>query len=360
MVSDLQSTRDFIVGPVAQTIASFEIVWNEVMAKVVRFSELGGPEVLRIEEVEVLPPGPGEVRILAKALGLNRAEALLRRGSYIEAAALPSGLGLEAAGVVESIGDGVEGLNPGDAVSLVPPRSMLRWPVHGELIRVPAELVVKHPPELDWEGAAALWMAFLTAYGALVDLAGLKTGETVAITAASSSVGLAAIQIANRIGARPVAVTRSEAKREALMAHGAAAVVLSEGEGLAERLEAAAGGGSGLRVVLDAVGGPIFEPLTAAMAPGGILVEYGGLSPLPTPFPLPAVLGKSLTLRGYLVHEITRDPAKLAAAKAFILAGVAGGAFRPVIASSFPLDEIAAAHRYLESNEQFGKIVVTV
>lgn len=329
------------------------------MARVVRFSELGGPEVLRIEDVEIPPPGPGEVRILAKALGLNRAEALLRRGSYIEAAALPSGLGLEAAGIVESVGDGVEGLKPGDAVSLIPPRSMLRWPVHGELIRVPAELAVKHPPDLGWEGAAALWMAFLTAYGALVDLAGLKAGEAVAITAASSSVGLAAIQIANRIGALPVAVTRSAAKREALMAHGAAAVVLSEGEGLAERLEAAAGG-SGLRVVLDAVGGPILEPLTAAMAPGGILVEYGGLSPLPTPFPLPAVLGKSLTLRGYLVHEITRDPAKLAAAKAFILAGVAEGAFKPVIARSFPLDEIVAAHRYLESNEQFGKIVVTV
>jgi len=329
------------------------------MARVVRFSALGGPEVLEIEDVEVPPAGPGEIRIRTKALGLNRAEALLRRGLYIEAATLPSGLGLEAAGTVESVGEGVAGLQPGDAVSLIPPRSMLRWPVHGELIRVPAELAVKHPPELGWEGAAALWMAYLTAHGALVDLAGLKAGETVAITAASSSVGLAAIQIANRIGARPVAVTRSDAKRAALLVHGAAAVVLSEGEDLAGRLAAVAGPG-GIRVVLDAVGGPIFEPLTAAMAPGGILVEYGGLSPLPTPFPLPAVLGKSLTLRGYLVHEVTRDPARLAAAKDFILSGVADGAFRPVIAKRFPLDEIVAAHRYLESSEQFGKIVVTV
>ncbi len=320
---------------------------------------LGGPEVLRLDDVEVPLPGAGEVRIRAKALGLNRAEALLRRGQYIETAALPSGLGLEASGLVESIGDGVDGLKPGDAVSVIPPRSMLRWPLHGELIRVPAELVVKHPPGLGFESAAALWMAYLTAWGALVDLAGLKTGETVAITAASSSVGLAAIQIANRIGARPVAVTRSDRKRAALVAHGAAEVVLSEGEDLAERLAAAAGP-SGIRVVLDAVGGPIFEPLTAAMVPGGILIEYGGLSPLPTPFPLPAVLGKSLTLRGYLVHEVTRDPAKLAAAKDFILAGVADGALQPVIAKSFPLDEIVAAHRYLESNEQFGKIVVTI
>ena len=329
------------------------------MARVVRFSALGGPEVLRIEDVEMPVAGPGEIRIRTQALGLNRAEALLRQGRYIETADPPSGLGLEAAGIVESVGAGVTELKPGDAVSVIPPRSMLRWPVHGELIRVPAELAVKHPPELDWEGAAALWMAYLTAYGALVDLAGLKAGETVAITAASSSVGLAAIQIANRIGARPVAVTRSEAKRAALMAHGAAAVVLSEGEGLAERLATAAGP-SGIRVVLDAVGGPIFEPLTAAMVPGGILIEYGGLSPLPTPFPLSAVLGKSLTLRGYLVHEVTRDPMRLTAAKDYIFAGVADGAFRPVIAKSFPLDEIVAAHRYLESNEQFGKIVVTL
>lgn len=329
------------------------------MARVVRFSELGGPEVLRIEEVAVPAPGPGEVRIQTKALGLNRAEALLRRGCYIETATLPSGLGLEAAGVIESVGDGVVGLKPGDVVSLVPPRSMLRWPAHGELIRVPVELVVKHPPQLGWEGAAALWMAYLTAYGALAELARLKAGEIVAITAASSSVGLAAIQIANRIGARPLALTRSAAKREALIAHGAAAVVLSEGEGLAGRLEAAAGQ-SAIRVVLDAVGGPNVEPLTAAMAPGGLLIQYGGLSPLATPFPLPAVLGKNLTLRGYLVHEITRDPVKLAAAKAFILAGVAEGALKPVIAKRFPLDQIVDAHRYLESNAQFGKIVVTV
>jgi len=329
------------------------------MARILRFSELGGPEVLRLDDVAVPAPGAGEVLIRTRALGLNRAEALLRRGRYIEVAELPTGLGLEAAGIVESVGEGVAGLSPGDAVSSIPPRSMLRWPLHGELIRVPAELAVKHPPELGWEGAAALWMAYLTAYGALVDLAGLKAGETVAITAASSSVGLAAIQIANRIGARPVAVTRSDAKRAALIAHGAAAVVLSEGEDFAGRLAAAAGP-SGIRVVLDAVGGPSFEPLTGAMAPGGILIEYGGLSPLPTPFPLPAVLGKSLTLRGYLVHEVTLDPAKLAAAKDFILAGVADGAFRPVIAKSFPLDQIVEAHRYLESNEQFGKIVVTV
>jgi NADPH:quinone reductase-like Zn-dependent oxidoreductase len=116
----------------------------------------------------------------------------------------------------------------------------------------------------------------------------------------------------------------------------------------------------GARVVFDPVGGPIFGLLTAAMSRGGILIEYGGLSPEPPPFPLFAVLSRSLILRGYLVHKITGDPARLAAAKAIILGGLEAGALRPMIATTFPFAEIVAAHRFLESSEQFGKIVVTL
>ncbi|MGY4176431.1 NADPH:quinone reductase-like Zn-dependent oxidoreductase [Bradyrhizobium sp. USDA 4518] len=329
------------------------------MARGVRFHQHGGPEVLRIEEIAVAPPAPREVQIRVKALGLNRAEASLRRGSYIETATLPSGLGLEAAGIVAAIGEGVEEFAPGDAVSIVPPVSMVRWPAHAELATFPAELVVKHPPALGFETAAAVWMQYLTAFGALVDLARLGRGEFVVITAASSSVGLAAIQIANRIGAVPIAVTRTSAKAQALREAGAAHVIASAEQDLQSRLEQIAGP-NGVRVVLDAVGCPAFVPLTAAMAPGGILIEYGGLSPEPTPFPLANVLGKSLTLRGYLVHEIVRDPARLTAAKAFILDGLADGTLRPIIARTFAFEEIVEAHRYLESNTQFGKIVVTV
>ena len=329
------------------------------MARVVRFHETGGPEVLRIETVDVPPPGPGEMRIRVKALGLNRAEALLRSGTYIEDPVFPSGLGLEAAGPVDAVGEGVEGFAPGDAVSIVPPPSMVRWPAYGEIVTVPARYVVRHPASLGWEAAAAVWVATLTAYGALVDIAGLRAGDVVVITAASSSVGLAAIQIAKAVGATPVAVTRSSAKRQALLEAGAAHVVASAEEDLAERIAAIAGPG-GVRVVFDAVGGPAFAPLTATMAKGGILIEYGGLSPDPTPFPLFNVLSRQLTLRGYVVHEIIADPTRLEAAKAFVLDGLASGALRPVIARTFPFDRIVEAHRYLESNQQFGKIVVTV
>ncbi|TPJ50738.1 MULTISPECIES: zinc-dependent alcohol dehydrogenase family protein [unclassified Mesorhizobium] len=322
------------------------------MARVVRFHRHGGPEVLRIENVDLPLPGPGEVQIRVKALGLNRAEALLRAGTYIETPTLPSGLGLEAAGLIEAVGEAVTGLAPGDAVGVIPPQSMIRWPAYGELVTYPAGLVVKNPISLDWRTAAAMWMPYLTAYGALIDIARLRNEDFVVITAASSSVGLAAIQIANSVGATAIAVTRTSTKKQALLDAGAAEVVVLAEEDLEARLRRIAGP-RGVRIVLDAIGGPIFEPLAAA-------IEYGGLSFEPTPFPLPAVLGKTLTLRGYLVHEITGDPAKLEAAKAFILEGLEAGTLKPIIDRTFPFEQIVEAHRYLESNEQFGKIVVTV
>jgi len=329
------------------------------MTRVIRFYQYGGPEVLRIEDVDVPRPARGEVQIRVRALGLNRAEVLLRTGSYVETPTFPSGLGLEAAGLVETVGDGVKGFSPGDAVSIAPPPSMVRWPAYGELATFPAELVIKHPPSLSWEAAAAVWMQYLTAYGALVDIAKLDRRDHVVITAASSSVGLASIQIANAVGATPIAVTRTAAKKEALLAAGAAHVItLAEGD-LAARLTEITGP-QGARVVFDPVGGPIFEPLTAAMSQDGILIEYGGLSPEATPFPLFTALSKTLTLRGYRVNEIVGDPARLETAKKFILDGLASGVLEPVISRIFPFERIADAHRFLESNEQFGKIVVTV
>jgi NADPH:quinone reductase-like Zn-dependent oxidoreductase len=329
------------------------------MTRIIRFHEFGGPEVLRIDDVEVPLPGAGEVRIRTRALGLNRAEALMRRGAYIETPQLPSGIGLEASGVVEALGAGVYGLSIGDAVSVIPPISMIRWPAHGELATFPAKLIARHPPSLSWENAAALWMPFLTAYGALVDIAGAGAGDFVAVTAASSSVGLAAMQIANLAGATPIAITRTSAKRAALERAGARHVIAAWEEDLAARLIDITGP-SGVRVILDAVGGSQVEALVAAMSVGGTLFEYGGLSAEPTPFPLGIALGKSITMRGYLVHEIVGSASRLAAAKEYILSGVASGALCPTVARVFPFERVADAHRYLEANDHVGKVVVSM
>lgn len=332
---------------------------ENVTARAVRFHQIGGPDVLRIEPLAVRQPGPDEVSIRVKALGLNRAEVLLRTDRYIETPRLPSGLGLEATGIVEAVGSNVRDFAEGDAVSVLPPTSMQEQPTHAEHLVVPQARLVKNPPGQGWSDAAATWMQYLTAYGALVQVAALRAGDFVVITAASSSVGLAAIQIARRVGAVPIAVTRGSAKRDALLQAGAAEVIASDEEDLRARLLEITGK-VGARVVFDPVGGPIFEPLIAAMAEGGILIEYGGLSPVPTPFPLFEVLSRSLVLRGYRVYEVLEDPERLQAAKAFIVDGLADGSLRPVIARRFAFEEIVEAYRYLESNQQFGKVVVTL
>lgn len=329
------------------------------MSRIVRFHKIGGPEVLQIDTIEVPPPAAGEVRIKVKALGLNRAEALFRSGKYLEQAQLPSRLGYEASGIVEALGSGVTGLAVGDAVSIVPPLSQGKYGVYGEIATVPAKYVVKHPASLSFIEAAAVWMQYLTAYGALIDIAAIKKGDYVVIPAASSSVGLAAIQLCNMAGAVPIATTRTDDKRQALEKAGAAHVIATQEEDLAAKLNEITKG-KGARVVFDPVGGKTVLALAKGMARGGILFLYGSLSLEPTPFPLMEALTKLLTMRGYVLFEIVEDPSRFEKAKKFILDGLSSGKLKPVIAKTFPLDEIVEAHRYLESNQQFGKIVVTI
>src|SRR4051794_33657295 len=325
------------------------------MARVVRFHETGGPEVLRIEELEVPPPGKGEVQISVKALGLNRAESMFRSGQYLEDPKLPARLGYEAAGTVAAVGPDVKGFQVGDAVSTIPSFSLNQYGLYGDLANAPVHAVTHHPATLSWVEAAAVWMQYMTAYGALIDIAHLAKGDTVLIPAASSSVGLAAIQIANKVGAAPVALTRGKSKRQALLDAGAAHVIASDEQDLVKEVMGITGG-KGARVVFDPVGGPTFAKLVQATAKLGILFLYGALSTEPTPLPLFGVLGHWLTIRGYVMSEITSDPARLARGKAFINEGLADASLKPVIAKTFPLSEIVEAHRYLESNQQVGKI----
>jgi NADPH:quinone reductase-like Zn-dependent oxidoreductase len=329
------------------------------MARVVRFHQTGGPEVLKIEELDVPSPGPGEVQLRIHALGLNRAESMFRSGRYLEEPRLPARLGYEAAGTVAAIGPGVQGFQVGDAVSTIPSFSLNAYGLYGDLANAPAHAVTHHPATLSWVDAAAVWMQYLTAYGALIDIAGLAKGETVVIPAASSSVGLAAIQIATKVGAVPIALTRSSAKRQALLDVGAAHVIATDEQDLVQEILGLTAG-KGARVVFDPVGGPTLVKLSQATARLGILLLYGALSTEPTPLPLFDVLGKWLTIRGYVMMEITGDPKRLERAKQFINEGLSEGTLKPVIARTFPLDEIVEAHRYLESNQQIGKVVVTV
>ncbi|MEN1891241.1 zinc-dependent alcohol dehydrogenase family protein [Streptomyces mirabilis] len=326
------------------------------MSKIIRFHSTGGPEVLSLDDLEVRDPGPGEIRIRTRALGLNRADAILRNNHLVE---LPSGIGWEASGEVDTIGPNVEGFTVGDAVSMIPSIALTGYRIHGELAIAPAAAVVKHPDTLSWEQAAALWGQYLTAYGALIETADLKAGDTVLIPAASSSVGLAAIQIARSVGARPVALTRTSAKRRRLLDEGAEAVIVTDGEDVVTRVNELTDG-HGARVIFDPVGGPALTGLIGAAAPGGTVIIYGALSSEATTVPVMGLIFKTLTIRGYKVFELTTDTERRKVAVDWVLDGLARKTLRPVIDTVFPLEDIVGAHRRLESGSQIGKIIVTV
>lgn len=329
------------------------------MAKVVRFDRTGGPEVLKLVDAEVRTPGSGELKMQVHAIGLNRAEAMFRSGQYLEAPKLPCGLGYEAAGIATAVGPGVTGFAVGDVVSVIPGFSMNQYACYGSEAVVPVGSAVKHPASLSFEQAAAVWMQYMTAYGALVAIGGVKKGDVVVITAASSSVGLAAIQIVNAAGGVSIATTRKPDKKQALLDHGAQHVIATETEYMVAEV-AKVTGNQGARLVFDPVGGPTIEKLAKATAYEGTIFEYGALSPEPTPYPLFMALSKGLTIRGYTLMELKVGSDRFEAGKMYVLDGLAKGSLKPVIARTFPLSQIVEAHRYLEANQQVGKIVVTV
>lgn len=329
------------------------------MPRSVRFHEYGPADVLRIEDIAVSAPAADEVQIAVRAIGLNRAEVMFRNGQYLHAASFPSQLGYEAAGTVKAIGSDVSGFAEGDAVSVIPTLDMSRWPTYGEIINIPARHVMKHPAGLSFEKAAAAWMQYVTAWGALIDQAKLAADDVVIVSAASSSVGIAAFQIARSVGATVIATTRTSAKAAALRDAGAHHVIATAEEDLVARVNEITGD-KGARVVFDPIGGPAIAQFAECMAVGGILLEYGALSAEGGPFPQFAVLAKSLTLKGYLYTEIVGDDDALARAKTFITEGLKTGKLDPLVSRTFPFDQIHEATRFLESNEQIGKIVVTL
>ncbi|MBW0106243.1 zinc-dependent alcohol dehydrogenase family protein, partial [Pseudonocardia sp. KRD291] len=315
------------------------------MVSTIRFHELGGPEVLRVEDVPVRAPGPGEVRIRVDAIGLNRSEVNFRRGTYLETPRLPAGLGTEAAGVVLEVGPDVPRWAVGDEVSVVPAFSQNDYPVYAAEAVVPAAALVGRPDGLDAVSSAAVWMPYVTVYGMVAEIVRVRAGDRVVVTSAANSVGVAALQVLRHLGAVPVATAAGLEHADALRAAGAAHVVVT-GEGLTADLLAATDG-HGADLVLDADGGPQVAQLVDACAPGASVIVHGGLSGQPTP--LPGGGYAPVWLRRYRVFEITGDPTALRRAEHFVRAGLASGAFTPMVDRIFEFDDVAAAHAYVDS-----------
>lgn len=329
------------------------------MSKIVTFNRTGGPDVLEISDITVPAPAAHEVQIRVRAIGINRAEVMYRSGQYVIEPQFPARLGYEASGIVEAVGSDISEFAAGDKVSVIPAFMFSEYGMYGELVNAPAHAVVKHPENLSFAQAAASWMMFITAYGALLEYGDLQKGQYALLGAASSSVGIAAIQLANMVGAHPIALSRSSKKRDVLINAGACAVIATAEQDLTQELNALTDG-KGVNLVFDPVGGPDAAKIARAMAMNGRFFQYGALDSRDLSIPVMDILGKHLVFQGYELFEITTDPEKMARAKAFVYQGLASGALKPVIDKVFSFENIADAHHYMESNGQIGKIIVTL
>ena len=323
------------------------------MARVVTFDEIGGPEVLKIVDLPIEEPGPAEVRLKVEAIGINRLDQIVRSGNLFPPAFPRARLGVEAAGVIDAIGHGVHDLAAGDEVIVTAVPNMDVNGTYADYVNLAADAVIHRPGKLDAVHAAATWVAYSTAYGALIEKAGMRPGDHVLITAASSALGLAAIQIANQIGAVPIAMTRSVNKKADLLRAGAAAVVIAD-EGDAIESVRSLTGGAGADIVVDSVAGPGLPDLARAAKSGGTVVVLGWLDTRPALLPM----NWPLTVIGYASFEHTTDPVVVKRIAAFLDAGLRTGALKPTIAKVFDLEHIVDAHRYLECGEQLGKVVI--
>jgi NADPH:quinone reductase-like Zn-dependent oxidoreductase len=329
------------------------------MSRTIKFARAGGPEVLEFIDMDVPDTGPHEVRIKVRAIGINRADSMWRNDKYVESPIFPAGLGYDAAGTIDAVGKDVADFVVGDIVSTIPAFSLNKYSTYGEVILAPDHAVVKHPESLSFVDAASVWMMFITAYGALVFDAQVKADDFVIIPAASSSIGLAAIQIANYADATPIALTCTSEKKQRLHEAGAPHVIVTqEQDMLAEVMRIT--DGNGARVVFDPVAGPDFPKLIAALTLQGIAYIYGALSEGDTPIPVLGMIRKMPTVKGYSIRLVTGDAERRKVAVEYVTKGLASGTLRPIIDRTFKFDEMVEVHRYLENGGQFGKIVVTV
>ena len=339
------------------------------MPRIVRFARHGGPEVLEVRDEPLEEPGEGEVRLKIEAIGLNRAEIMLRNGAYVSHPTFPSRIGIEASGVIDAVGPGVSGFSIGERAGAVPFNSWDQWGnwtsdsvnrygLYGESAVVPAFCVARNPDGISAAEAGAIWCQYGTAWGGLVDHAGVSSDDIVLVTAASSSAALAGLQIAKNAGAMVIAATRQSNKADFLLGAGADHVVATEEEDLETRVKEITGG-QGFTIAYDPVGGAFIGDLVAAAQPYGLIVNYGNLRTEAIDIPVLPMLAKRLFFKFHSLYDTMRLPGKRAACFAFVHDEVASGALKPIIDRTFPLEQIADAHRYMETNVQRGKIVVT-
>ena len=323
--------------------------------RAVLIREPGGPEVLRLGEVPEPAPAPGEVLVRVRATALNRADLLQRQGLYPPPPGVHPGIpGLEFAGIVEKIGSAVTEFQPGQRVM-----GLLPGAGYAEKVVTPERLALPIPDRLSFQEAAGIPEVFLTAFDALHLQGGLGPGQTLLLHGAGSGVGTAALQLCRLTGATSIGTSRSRAKLDRCLELGLDHAILTErGEFQDTVLDLTAG--RGVDLILDMVGAAYVEQNLSCLARRGQLILIGLLGGPSAPIDLSRVLKRSLRIRGTVLRPRPVEE-KIRLNQEFrrrILPCFENGALAPIVDRVFPLEEADVAHAFMESNGNFGKIVL--
>jgi NADPH2:quinone reductase len=320
--------------------------------KAIVFDKTGGPEVLTLSDVPKPHPRPGYVLIKVHAIGINFADVRFRQGLYTVKPNLPDTPGMEAAGVVEALGDGATGFTPGQRVCAFTVKS------YAEYCQAPATMVVPLPDALDFIQGAAFPIQVLTAYHMLHTMDSTTPGKTVVVHSAAGGVGLAAVQLAKVAGARVIGTVSSDDKKALATESGADAVINYATHKFADEVMKLTDG-RGADLILDAVGKPTFEDGLKCLAPFGHLILYGRAGGPTDPLNVATLSAKSNKVSGFSMPTISRgfpDKTRDSAERCFAL--MREGKLKLHIGKTFPLAQAAEAHRFMESRQSTGKLVL--
>ena len=336
--------------------------------RIIRFNEFGGPEVLEIHNEDLKLPNEGEVRIKVKALGLNQAEVMLREGRYVGKPNLPSRIGIEASGIVEEIGKGVNSYKIGDEVCAIPflswdnndfwtNDSINKYGTYGDTAIVPEWTLTKKITNQTFEQAAAAWCQYLTAWGGIVYNSDIEKRKYCLLTGASSSAAIGAMQIAKSFGLKTIAISRTLKKEKELKKIGYDEV-LSLTDPNIEKNILDVTDGIGFDLAYDCVGGEHFYKLVNTVKARGLIVNYGNLNlNFSKIYTLP-LLGKRVQIRFHSIFDTMRFEDQRKEGVDWINEKMEKKILIPIISKTFSLDQIVDAHKYLAEGNQLGKTIV--
>jgi NADPH:quinone reductase len=321
-----------------------------VCMKAIQVQKLGGPEVLELTDLPTPEPKAGQVRLRVQAIGLNFADILNVNGEYLTRARTPFVPGMEMAGVIEALGEGVTGLEVGQLVAALGPGAFAEYAV------VHAAAVFPIPANLNAREAAALPVSYYTAYFALRTLGQAKTGETVLIEAGAGALGTATIQLAKEMGLKVITLASSEEKLELTRSLGADHAFLNTGDYRDVVLEAT--GGKGVDIMCSIVGGPGFQDRLTMMASRGRVMVIGNASRESANLTPTALMTKNLSVIGVWLTPLVSDAAAMREASQFIGPLIASGQVKPIVGRAFKLEDSGEAFTFMLSRQNTGKVVI--